>query len=290
MLTMTMDTRALEGKLHELAKAARVSPGLVMKEEAKFIVQGVMRLTPPATYAQGRKAVARDLGRVFTSLPAIMKRIDAMSFAGKEQFQAAMTRASRANDENAVRELLTRPIQGAESVTVRPYTRNGVAVAGYTHQRPFSGPMLPQITGGTQIGGTLNPNLHTARRNARGRVTGRHLSQVVTKAKELNDYRKQVQSRVGWAMAGWLALATATGAKVPAWVSKTRLESVSGRASVNFGERPFVRATNLDVKIPGYQRVVDTVVATRIRITERKIVALLRGRAVNLGFTRVAAR
>jgi hypothetical protein len=239
----------------------------------------------------GRKAILRDLAKVYTSMPVLRKKIRSMAFEGKKQFLAALSRASRDNDEEAVRELLTRPIQGTESVQVRPHTRNGVDVSGYSQQRRFNGPSIPEITGGTQIGGPLNPNLHTARRNARGRITGRHLSQVVTKAKELNDYRKQVQSRVGWAMAGWMALATATGAKVPAWVRKTRLGSVSGRASVNFGPKPYIRATNFDVKIPNYQsEVVDKAVATRIRVTERKIAALLRGRAVNLGFTRIAAR
>lgn len=289
-IAVSLESRRLEEALDQLAREARFAPGIVMKEETKQIVQAVMKLTPPSTYAQGRAAVNRDLGKVFTTLPAIRKRVGEIAFEGKEAFQAALTRASKANDDNAVRKLLTQQIQGQITVQIGSHERNGVAIPGYTQTRRVSGPMMPDLTGGTQIGGSLNPSLHTSRRNAQGRVRGNQLSQVLTKSKELNDYRKNVLSRVGWGMAGWATLARQVGAKVPQWVAKTRLESVSGVSTTNFGRDAFVRATNLDVKIPGYQRLVDTVIATRIRVTARKIDALVAGRAVNLGFTRVAAR
>jgi hypothetical protein len=289
-MEVTFDTRALDDKLFELARLAKVDAGLVLKEEGRFIAQNVMRLTPPATYAEGRKAVAGDVGKVFTSLPIIMAKVKRMAFDGKEQYQAALTRAVKMGDEATVQNLLTRPVKGTISTTVRPYTRNGVAVAGYTHNRTFSGPMMPEITGATRVGGGLNASFHTRRRNSRGRVSGSQISQIVSE-KELRDYQKKVQSRVGWHMAGWAALARATGAKMKSWVSRTRLESVSGTASVVVtGNRQHIRATNFDVKIPGYQRMVDAVIAARIRVAGKKVEALLRGRAVNLGFTRIGAR
>jgi hypothetical protein len=291
-INVWVDSRVLQDRLFLLAKEARVSQAAVIKEEARIIVQNVMRVTPPATYAQGRKAVARDLGKVFTSVGAIRKKVKTLSFPGKEQWQAALTRASRDNDENAVRELLTRPVSGTEQVTVRPYTRNGVAVAGYTQQRPFNTPALANISGGTQIGGSLNPQLHTARRDGRGHVRGKTLSQVLTKNNELNAYRKQIQGRVGWHMAGWAPLAQLVGAPVKAWVAKTRLAAVSGTATANFSPngRAFVLATNYDVKIPGYQKIVNHVMAARIRVAATKLDRLIKGKAVNLGFTRIAAR
>jgi hypothetical protein len=289
----TFNSRDLQDRLFLLAKEARVSQSAVLKEEARFIVQEVMKKTPPSTYAQGRKAVSRDIGKVYTSVGAVLKNAKNMSFEGKEQWRAALTRASRLNDENAMRELLTRPVKGVETVKVRPYTRNGVSVAGYTQARPFSGPALSMIGGSTQIGGALNPNLHTSRRNAYGQISGgKMLSQVVTNNKELNDYRKKIQERVGWHMAGWIPLAKLVGAKVDKWVEKTRLGAVSGTASANFtrGGRAFVLGTNFDVKIPGYQRIIDSVMAHRIKIAQRKLDRLIKGKAVNLGFTRIAAR
>ena len=288
----TFNSRDLQDRLFLLAKEARVSQAAVLKEEARIIVQNVMRLTPPATYAQGRKAVSRDLGKVYTSLGAIRKKVKTMSFPGKEQWQAALTRASRDNDETAVRELLTRPVNGTQQVPVKAHTRNGVAISAYTRTETYNSPVLPNVSGGTQIGGSLNPNLHTSRRSPRGTVRGETLSQVLTKNKELNDYRKRIQERVGWHMAGWAPLAKLVGAPVKAWVAKTRLASVSGTASANFtrGGRAFVLGTNFDVKIPGYQRVIDAVIAARMRVAAKKLDRLNKGMAVNLGFTKIAAR
>lgn len=287
-VSVSVDTRKLEDALHNLARAARVEPGKVMKAGGGRLVEAVIKLTWPKSRPEGRKAVTRDLGKVYTTIPAILKKARAGSFEGKKQYVAALSRAARQNDEGAMRDLLTRPVSGVETVAVRPHDRDGVAVAGYTQERRFAGPPLPNITGGTQIGGALNPNLHKQRRNRQGHVVGRRLSQVVTKSKELNDYRKQVLSRVGWAKAGWMALVRATNAKVPAWIGNTRLESVSGTAQVNFGRNPYIRATNYDVKIPGYQRVVDMAISTRVRITVANYDRVMDGHITNLGFTRTA--
>lgn len=290
-ISATVDTRKLEDALHNLAREARVAPGRVMKQEGKQLIEAIIKMTPPATPAQGRAAVSRDLAKVYSTIPAILKKARQGAFDGKAQYIAALSRAARQNDEGAMRNLLTRPVSGIETVSIAQHQRDGSSVAGYTQQRRFAGPPMPEITGGTQIGGALNPNLHLQRRNRQGRVAGRQLSQIVTKSKELNDYRKQVLSRVGWVKAGWMALIRQTGAKVPAWISSTRLDSVSGTAQTNFGERPFIRATNFNVKIRNYQSaVVDTAIATRVRVTVKKIEALINNRAVNLGFTRVAAR
>jgi hypothetical protein len=158
-------------------------------------------------------------------------------------------------------------------------------------QRSLDIPMVPGMDGSTIIGGNLNPNLHTVRRDVQGRVQRDYLSQVVMTSAPLNEYRKQVLSRVGWHKAGWVALATAVGAKIRPWVKATRLASTSGNASVNFvGPNPKISATNFDTKIPGYQGLVNFVVNTRIKATGIKIERLIAGKAVNLGFTRVAAR
>lgn len=291
-ISARFDSRDLQDKLFLLARRARVSQATVLKEEARIIVENVMRVTPPSTYAQGRKAVARDLAKVFTSVGAVLKKSQNMAFEGKEQWRAALTRASKANDEDAMRELLTRPVSGVETVTVRPYTRNGVAVAGYQAQRPFSGPALPNIGGSTQVGGSLNPSLHTARRNKRGHVRGANISQVVTKNTELNRYRKEIQERVGWHMAGWVPMARLVGAKVRNWVKNSRMAATSGSAQANFSARGkvFLLATNFDVKIPNYQRVIDAVMSARMRVAVTKLDRLNRGLATNLGFTRIAAK
>jgi DNA integrity scanning protein DisA with diadenylate cyclase activity len=61
-ISFSVDTRELENKLHELAKYAKFDPGIVMKDEVKQLSRALIKLTPPSTFAQGRKAVAEDLG------------------------------------------------------------------------------------------------------------------------------------------------------------------------------------------------------------------------------------
>jgi hypothetical protein len=70
MISVRVDTRQLENKLHVLARVARVTPGQVIKEEVKLATQQIIRLTPPNNLAQGRKAVASDMRNVVTSLPS----------------------------------------------------------------------------------------------------------------------------------------------------------------------------------------------------------------------------
>ena len=290
-LQVTFDTRELDDKLFQLARLARVDLAAVMKQESKAIVEQVMDMTFPATLSIGRKAIARDVGKVYATLPGIRKRIKSMSFAGKEQYMAALARASRMKDEAGLRALLTQSVTRTDSARVRPYTRNGVSVAGHTRGVSIEVPAVSGMDGSTIIGGNLNPNLHRVRQGADGRVQRNYLSQVVMTSAPLNEYRKQVQSRVGWHKAGWIALAEKVGAKIRPWIKNTRLAAVSGTATVNFvGPNPKISATNYDVKIPNYQRLVNFVVQTRIKTTKIKIERLLKGRAVNLGFTRIGPR
>jgi hypothetical protein len=69
MVNITVNTRELENKLYLLAKEARVSPGQVIKEEARLITQNIIQLTAPKSLAQGRKAVKNDMENVVTILP-----------------------------------------------------------------------------------------------------------------------------------------------------------------------------------------------------------------------------
>lgn len=69
---------------------------------------------------------------------------------------------------------------------------------------------------------SFSPEVHTSQRSRRGRV-GRDSKQVVlgADARSLKRYIKDVQGRVGWAKAGWLAALRLVGGKpAPAFVEK----------------------------------------------------------------------
>ena len=59
-ISYTVESKELEMKLHELAKYAGVAPGVAMKQGGKMLVRTLMKLTPPSTFAQGRRAVAEE--------------------------------------------------------------------------------------------------------------------------------------------------------------------------------------------------------------------------------------
>jgi hypothetical protein len=288
-ISFSVDTKELEMKLHELAKYARVAPGEVMRYEVKKLSEILIKLTPPSTFAQGRKAVAEDLKRVYTTVPALIKHAEENGriedIAG---FEIALKKAYKKGDEAAVEKLLTGPV-GPHETQVKGYTRNGKQVKSYTAKRPGR-PVFPQVMAGhTKVGGPLNPSLHVDRRTRYGKINGQVASQIV-KPGELKAYQRKIQSRVGWHASGWAAMAIQAGFPVPAWILKQSLVSASGMASMNFGENPYVRAVNRKVKIPRYQQIVNGAVDSRWRDTHKKIERLLAGKATNLGFTRIAAK
>lgn len=104
-------------------------------------------------------------------------------------------------------------------------------------------------------------------------------------AEDHSSLRRQIQDRVGWTVSGWIPTARVTGAK---WKKfSDRFGSKSGSQQSNFGPNPYLIATNKQVKIPNYQRIVDGAIRSRSRTTLKKVDRLLAGKAVNLGFTRV---
>lgn len=129
---------------------------------------------------------------------------------------------------------------------------------------------------------------HTKMRNKRGRVTRGVRPMLAALARDANRYIRDVQSRVGWTKAGFVAALNAAGKTAPGWIQ--RHAAASGTVVVHWGENPRVVATSLNNKIPGFQRVVDNAVKNRVITTGKKIQALIDGRAVNLGFMRVAAK
>jgi hypothetical protein len=129
---------------------------------------------------------------------------------------------------------------------------------------------------------------HERMRTRRGRVSKGVKPNLAAFPREAGRYLRDVQSRVGWAKGSWVRALQSAGGTAPSWIS--RHSAKSGSVVANYGENPSVLAIAHRVKIPNYQRMVDAAVATRVRITERKISRLVTGKAVNLGFMVVEAR
>jgi hypothetical protein len=129
---------------------------------------------------------------------------------------------------------------------------------------------------------------HLRMRNHRGRVNKGVKTFLAAFSSDARKYISEVQSRVGWAKASFARTLIAAGGTVPSWIG--RLATAAGTVVANFGENPSVTAIGFNVKIPGYQKLVDTAVKTRERITQRKIDRIVAGKAVNLGFMVIEAK
>jgi hypothetical protein len=116
---------------------------------------------------------------------------------------------------------------------------------------------------------------HRRNRNRYGRVRSDRRNMAVVAI--WNRYTREVQSRVGFAKAGWITAARAVGLSMPSWV--TRLGGAAGGGYVAPTQnRLVIEAINRSTKIPNYeQRVVSSAVRSRAMSIESELKRLLAG-------------
>jgi uncharacterized protein (UPF0335 family) len=178
-----------------------IDPGYgTLTVQGRLLAERCQAITPPASLAQGRKAVARDINKAFQ--PLTVETFDSPS----------IRRIIRTDDRDAWRSF-------AQHATQRTI-RNTEAI-------------------------DFSPAHHQKQRRSRGRVF--NSGGVVTlgpQAAAVRKYIRTVQSRVGWAKAGWnIALLGLGGRPRDAWVARhsvNRGRFVDGRSSSD----PFVQAIN----------------------------------------------
>jgi len=266
-LYVEADTKELEAQLVQLAKAARVAPGVVFKEETKLLIKSIWDNTPPATNAQGRAVIKQDL------------------FGGKKQgggrygsvglFQR-MGNSTQVPPRN----------EDTQTIGVRLGWENSKTIR---IMRKFWKP-------NASIG-----DMEAHHKRYQNKNTGRtgYISQSVIGRWKVQDqmwvsdsagnaYLRWIQSRVGWTKASFASLMNELGGAVPRWIDRHR--GKAGFSRVNLGDNAYVFGLGYNVKIPGYQRMVDNAVKFREKITALKIERLLAGKATNLGFMTVGKR
>ena len=255
MINIETSFERLEMALHELAKEAKVSLGLVIKEEAKYAIQTIVKFTPPKSTKQGANAVRGDFSRL--AEPLVFQDLQAKATEGG--FYKSMARYVRNRDVEKMRALLRNP--NLSHYYGRPLLESEDAIKKY----------------------------HKDQRNDRGRIRGK--PRVLAFGLDFRRVRKTMEDRVGWTVSGWNASAKVTGARYKKFSDKLKPQAGGnirfGSVQSSFGPQPFIKATAHNVKIPNYQRMIDAAINARLRITIRKVAAVKANKAVNLGFTRV---
>lgn len=253
MIAITLENEKLSAALTELAKTSNLGLGSIVKEEGRYLTQLFIKFTPPKSKKQGANAVRKDIGK----MSAVLDYNSLKAKATPGSLYESMARMVRRRETEKLNNLLRNP-----------------AISYWGGRR-----VLADIT---QVA-----ELHLRARNKYGRITkDQH---VAAYKADLLRYRKAIEGRVGWTVAGWIAAARVTRAKYKKFAEP--LSEKSGVVSYWFGKAsqkpPFISAMNRNVKIPNYQRMIDGAFRSRISTTEKKIKRLLAGKAVNLGFIKV---
>jgi hypothetical protein len=291
MISIFSDTKKLEYALARLADAAKVDLGLVIKQEGAYVARTIMQITPPT----GDKIANGG------QIPLVTGGTITKTKAG------GLSTNARKQGENAILGDLFGGRQLAKEKSIGLFQKIGNS----TEVPPRGG--VPHETMGVNLGWEGSKTIrtfrkfwqpgasiaqmrafHYANRNSRGRpkqVTRSAIGrwqvqdQMWISNQAADAYLKYTQKKVGLAKAGFAAAAMACGVRVPAWIRRHMAKA--GIAQVQFGQNPFVSARTTGNKIPDLQRVVDSALKIRYKVTLNKFRAVMANRAVNLGFTKV---
>ena len=293
MISIFSDTKRLEYALARLADAAKVDLGLVIKQEGAYVARTIMLITPPT----GDKLAKGSQSQIPIVTGGTITKTKAGGFSTN----------AREQGENAILGDLFGGRKMAKETSIGLFQRIGNS----TEVPPRGG--VPHETMGVNLGWEGSKTIrtfrkfwqpgasiaqmrafHYANRNKRGRpkqvsrsLIGRWQvqDQMWISNQAADAYLKHVQKKVGLGKAGFAAAAMACGVRVPSWIRRHMAKA--GTAQVQFGQNPFVSARTTGNQIPDLQRVVDSALKIRYKVTLSKIRALNANRAVNLGFAKV---
>lgn len=292
MISIFSDTKRLEYALARLADAAKVDLGLVIKQEGAYVARTIMLITPPT----GDKLAKGSQSQI----PIVTGGTITKTKAG------GMSTNARKQGENAILGDLFGGRQLAKEKSIGLFQKigNSTEVPPRGDQTQTMGVNLG-TEGSKSIriyrkfwreGASIDEMkaFHRANLNERGRpkqvtrsLIGRWQvqDQMWISNQAADAYLKYVQKKVGLGKAGFAAAAMACGVRVPSWIRRHMAKA--GTAQVQFGQNPFVSARTTGNKIPDLQRVVDSALKIRYKVTLSKYRAVLANRAVNLGFAKV---
>ena len=281
MIFITSSTKNLEYALARLANAAKVDLGIVIKQEGGLLAKTIMQITPPT----GDKSSDPN-----------KPKASGLSKNAQQQGENAI-KGDLFGGRNIGRESSIGLFQRIGNSTLNPPRRNRTETVsvnlGWERSKKIriyqkfwrQSASIPEMK-----------SFHRANLNNRGRpkqvsrsVIGRWQvqDQMWVSNESADAYLAYVQKSVGLAKAGFASAALACGIRVPAWIR--RHSAKAGNVQAGFGNNPYVIARTSGNKIPNMQRIVDSAMRIREKITLKKVNAILSGKAVNLGFAKVAS-
>lgn len=117
-------------------------------------------------------------------------------------------------------------------------------------------------------------SIHLAARNNRGRVKNDQGKMIMLRA--WNKYAKEVQDRVAFARAGWLAAAHGVNVALSSWIEK-HAGAAQGSYKAPTPNDLLIVGTNRSSKIPNYQATVEAAMRNRVNSLGKELKRLLDG-------------
>jgi len=285
MISVSLNSSKLDYSLQRLALAARVDLGKVIKQEGGNVAKSIMLIIPPTPVSGTTKP--RGSGLTLKAKQQGENAIKSDLFGGRSRRVGGGARQKIATSLGIFQRIGNSTVSPpkrarTETVNVRLGWETSKNIRIYwKFWRPSAS--IAEMS-----------NFHLRYRNNYGRIG--YVSQNTIGRWKVQDqmwisndtadqYLNWVQSRVGWAKAGFASAALACGIRIPAWVR--RHAPKAGTSSVNFGANPYVIGTATGIKVPNPDRYVAAGLEFRKKITLKKVDAILANRAVNLGFARV---
>jgi hypothetical protein len=246
--TFQLDTRNMSRALRDLSRETGKDTDTLVIEQSRLFAEQMIKRTPPKSLAQGRRAIANDLKKIFTVAepPTIARAIEWSGGSGDN-----------------VKTYLTSKRTGLpfliEWNKARLNPSNDEMAAHHNAHR------------------TANGRVSTAGDNDRG--IGRWIARdsMVVPKQAFNRYQRGVQEGVGRLKAGWVAMSRKFGAKRPAkWVDRHSSKRSAADLTGN-KNKATMKLSNFAAGANRLGSTINSVLRIRVQAMRRQLVLIQKG-------------
>jgi len=192
VFNINIETVVFTDKINEYQRLTQKAMADVLKEQARLLAERLAKLTYPASYAQGRKRVSIDIGRVYLS-----NRWFEEIFQFKNQ---------------KLGERVKDAVYGKDQTTLEAIFQNSTRL-NRIRIEPFDRARHKSLR---RAGRVLVPN---------------PFSFPLSQQSDVNALVKEKQGNVGLAKRGWANCAAQLGKTVPKWLSKSGAGQITDRSA-----------------------------------------------------------
>lgn len=239
MFKVNLESARLNEKLREYAKLANKAAADAVKEEATFVAERLVKLTPPKKASEGKKRVAIDIGKVYLASKWFL---EIFNFRNK-QLDDRVKEGVRKKDSGELNEIFKKSGK-LKRIVLEPFGSS-------RHKR-------------LRKHGRIAKNWHPG-------------SYPLNQQPAVKKYERQKAKLVGMAKAGWAAGLQALGKSVAGWINRQGVGAIKN--DLKNQKRPSVTLINkvpYMADLDGRKKIIVTVLKGRQKALEKKMQVAVR--------------